>query len=297
LLKPKLDGARILITGSSGWLGSETLCYLLRTLGSLSLGNIVCLSTDGRTFNVHENRIQSRTFLELHDTEGFDLIIHLAFLLPNNLIVADAARYIELNSTITRRMEMIFKKNPKALKVVLSSGAVNLDSEMSETEGKLLYARSKREMESVLQDDQSIILRLWSTTGHHIPVNSSYAISDFINRAILNENILIKRNVKRSYIDFQDILGMTLGYILDSGRGIYNSGGQVTTVEDLARLVISALNSNSEIIVENRAAVDDLNYISPECEIPTKYIVSPMSLESQVKNTLTSLIYPTKSLN
>lgn len=289
MIKSKLDGARILITGSSGWLGSETLCYLLKTLGPLSLADMVCLSTDGRTFDVHENRIQSRSFWELHNFEGFDLIIHLAFLLPHNNVAAAAPRYMEINSRITQKMEMIFKKNPEALKVVLSSGAVNLDSEMSESEDKLLYARSKREMESVLQDDQSIILRLWSTTGHHMPINSSYAISDFINRAVLNENILIKSNAKRTYVDFQDILGMTLEYILDFGRGIFNSGGQVTTIEDMARLVISALNSKSEIFIENNFAGDDLNYISPECEIPKKYLTCPMSLESQVINTLTLL--------
>lgn len=297
MIKSKLDGARILITGSSGWLGSEALCYLLRTLGPLALDNIVCLSSDGRVFNNHENRIQSESLFELHNFEGFDLIIHLAFLLPNNVVAADAPRYMELNSMITQKVEAIFKKNPKALKVLLSSGAVNLDSEISESEGKLLYARSKREMESALQDDQSIILRLWSTTGHHMPKNSSYAISDFMNRAVLNEDIRIRRNVKRSYIDFQDILGMSLGYILDFGRGIYNSGGQVTTVEDLAKLVISALNSKSEIVIENSFVGDDLNYISPECEIPKKYLTSPKSLESQVVNSMASLNQSEQRLN
>lgn len=292
MIKSQLDGARVLITGSTGWLGSETLCYLLKTLGPSALVNLVCLSTDGRTFNIHGSQIQTRSFTELHNIEGFDLIIHLAFLLPNNLIAADAPRYMTLNSKITRKMETIFKENPEALKVVLSSGAINLDSENSESDGKHLYARSKREMESVLQDDQSIILRLWSTTGHHIPLNSSYALTDFINRAVRNEKILIRSNVKRSYIGFQDILEMTLAFILDSGRGIYNSGGQITSVENLAKLVIANLNSKSEIAIENNFPSEDLHYISPECEIPKKYSISSMSLESQVKNTLTALNLP-----
>ena len=292
MIKSQLDGARVLITGSTGWLGSETLCYLLKTLGPSALVNLVCLSTDGRTFNIHGSQIQTRSFTELHNIEGFDLIIHLAFLLPNNLIAADAPRYMTLNSKITRKMETIFKENPEALKVVLSSEAINLDSENSESDGKHLYARSKREMESVLQDDQSIILRLWSTTGHHIPLNSSYALTDFINRAVRNEKILIRSNVKRSYIGFQDILEMTLAFILDSGRGIYNSGGQITSVENLAKLVIANLNSKSEIAIENNFPSEDLHYISPECEIPKKYSISSMSLESQVKNTLTALNLP-----
>jgi nucleoside-diphosphate-sugar epimerase len=186
-------------------------------------------------------------------------------------------------------METIFKRNPDALKIVLSSGAVILDSGKIKSEGTNLYAKSKLEMESILQDDHTIILRLWSTTGHHLPLNSNYAISDFINRAALNQEILIKNNVKRSYIDFQDILGSALKYLIDSGRGIYNSGGEITTVENLANLVISTLKSKSKVELVNNSEGATLDYVSPECEIPKEYLTSHLTLESQIANTVASL--------
>jgi nucleoside-diphosphate-sugar epimerase len=251
--------------------------------------NIVSLSSDGRIFEVHKNQIHSKAFSALKKTEDFDVIVHLAFLLPNNPMAADAPRYMELNSSITQTMDMMFKKNPNALKLVLSSGAVNLDPGNVKSEASLLYAKSKLEMESILRDDNTIILRLWSTTGHHLPFTSSYAISDFINRAALNQEILIKNNVKRSYVGFQDILGSTLKYLIDSGRGIYNSGGEVTTVENLANLVIAALKSKSEVQLGNTSEDASVDYISPECEIPKKYLTSHLSLESQVANTVASL--------
>ncbi len=284
-----LNGARILVTGSSGWLGSETLCYLSKILDASTLGNLVGLSRDGRTLSVHGNKIQSTSFTELDNLEGFDLIIHLAFLLPDNSLVADASRFLEINSSITQKMDVIFRKNPQARKLVLSSGAVNLGSETSNSESKLLYARSKQEMESVLQDDSTVILRLWSATGHHLPLKSNYAIADFINRAALNQNILIRNNVKRSYVHFQSILEMSLGYLLDSGRGTFNSGGEVTSVEKLAKLVVSSLKSRSEIVIENTKVEQELHYISPECELPKKYFNVQMSLESQVIDTIASL--------
>ena len=284
-----LNGARILVTGSSGWLGSETLCYFSQILDPLDQKNLVSLSSDGRTFEVHKNQIHSTAFSALKNINNFDVIVHLAFLLPNNLITADAPRYLELNSLITQRMDTIFKRNPNALKIVLSSGAVNLDSGKVKSETTLLYAKSKLEMESILRDDNTIILRLWSTTGHHLPLTSSYAISEFINRAALNQAILIKDNVKRSYVDFQDILGSTLKYLIDSGRGIYNSGGEVTTVENLANLVISALKSRSEVQLGNISEGTGMDYISPECEIPREYLTFHLSLESQVANTVASL--------
>lgn len=284
-----LNGARILVTGSSGWLGSETLCYFSQILDPTDLKNIVSLSSDGRIFKVHQNEIRSTKFSELHKMDEFDIIIHLAFLLPNNLTTADASKYLDLNSSITQRMDTIFKRNPHALKIVMSSGAVNLNSGKTKSEEKLLYAKSKQEMETILQDDHTIILRLWSTTGHHLPLTSSYAISDFINRAALDQDILIKNNVKRSYVDFQSILSSTLEYLVDSGHGIYNSGGEVTTLENLATLVISALKSRSEILLGNIHGDPGLDYISPESEIPKEYLTSHLSLESQVINTVTAL--------
>lgn len=284
-----LNGARILITGSSGWLGTETLCYFSQILNPLDQKNLVCLSSDGRAFEVHKNQIHSTAFSALKDIDNFDVIVHLAFLLPNKLIAADAPRYLELNSSITQKMDTIFRKNPNALKIVLSSGAVNLDSGKTKSETTVLYAKSKLEMESILQDDRTIILRLWSTTGHHIPLTSNYAISDFINRAALNQEILIKNNVKRSYVGFQDILGSTLKYLIDSGRGIYNSGGEVTTVENLANLVISTLKSRSEVQLGNISEVKSMDYVSPECEIPKEYLTCHSSLESQIVNTIASL--------
>ena len=270
-------------------MGSETLCYFSQILDPLDQMNLVSLSSDGRTFEVHKNQIHSTAFSALKEIEDFDVIVHLAFLLPNNLIAADAPRYMELNSSITQRMDTIFKKNPNALKIVLSSGAVNLHPGNVKSEATLLYAKSKLEMESILRDDHTIILRLWSTTGHHLPLASNYAISDFINRAALNQEILIKNNVKRSYIDFQDILGSALKYLIDSGRGIYNSGGEVTTVENLANLVISTLKSRSQVELVNNSEGASLDYVSPECEIPKQYLTSHLSLESQVFNTVTAL--------
>lgn len=290
-MNPKvLSGARILVTGSSGWLGSETLCYFSQLLDPLDLENLVSLSSDGRTFEVHKRQIHSSAFSSLRNIGHFDFIIHLAFLLPNNQLTVDAPRYLELNSSITRRMDTIFKRNPEALKIVLSSGAVNLDPGNAKSDPTSLYAKSKLEMESILQDDHTIILRLWSTTGHHLPLTSSYAISDFINRASLNQDILIKSNVKRSYIDFQDILGSSLKYLIDSGTGIYNSGGEITTVENLANLVISALKSTSKVQLGNDSEGASMDYVSPECEIPKKYLTSHLSLESQVVNTVNSLV-------
>ncbi len=289
MISKNLNGARILVTGSSGWLGSETLCFFSQILDPLDLRNLVSLSSDGRIFKVHQNEIHSKKFSELHKMDQFDIIIHLAFLLPNNLTTANASKYLDLNSSITQKMDKIFKRNPHALKIVMSSGAVNLDSGKTKSEEKLLYAKSKQEMETILQDDRTIILRLWSTTGHHLPLASSYAISDFINRAALDQEIFIKNNVKRSYVDFQNILSATLKFLIDSGHGIYNSGGEITTVENLATLVISALKSKSEIRLGSINGDPILDYISPESEIPKDYLTSHLSLESQVINTVTAL--------
>jgi nucleoside-diphosphate-sugar epimerase len=284
-----LNSARILITGSSGWLGSEALCYLSQILGPLNRLNLVCLSKDGGSFRIHDETIQPIAFMDLQDIGGFDIIIHFAFLLPGNIETVDFPNYMSVNSSITKKMNRVFKKNPNALKLVLSSGAVNLDPRSAPSEITLLYAKSKLEMESILQDENTIILRLWSTTGHHLPLTSSYAISDFINSAVVDQDILIQNNVKRSYIGFQDIFGSTMEFLLNKGRGIYNSGGEVSTLDSLAELVITALGSKSKVHLSDIAQDARLDYFSPACEIPKSYLQGHLSLKSQVVNTIATV--------
>lgn len=285
-----LSGMRILITGGSGWLGQETLCLLAKLQESRLHFSISILTGSGAIFDVHGKEHSPQKFAEASLDEDFDLIIHLAFILPSRIELLSQENYIALNREITSRMASVLRRNPNALKLLVSSGASTLKHGQSVNPNVVLYGELKRDMEERLFDENTLILRIWSITGHHIPPHSKYALTDFLINATSNREIIIENNILRSYVAAQDIIGASLAYLINGGRGIVNSGGDKIALSSLAFSVVKVLKSRSSIHILNSNFDTELNYVSPPCEIPNKFTSSFSTLNEQVEDLKFSFI-------
>ena len=99
------------------------------------------------------------------------------------------------------------------------------------------------------------IARCFSFVGIGLPTNIHYAISGFIQNAILNDKIIINSDgsMMRSYMDMRDFI-VWLGLLLckTSDHKIYNVGSSIPiSILDLARYVCSITRSASNIEVKN----------------------------------------------
>ena len=291
MIESKLfDGMRVLLTGGSGWLGQETLCLLAKLQTSQVNLHITVLTGSGTMFEVHGKKYFPRQFVDIQYDDEFDLIIHLAFVLPTRIGLLSQESYKLLNQQITEKMTSVLQRNSNALKLIVSSGAATLKYGRYVDPNIVLYGHLKQEMEEKLYDENTLILRVWSTTGHHIPPHSKYALTNFLIDARGNRNIVIQNDVMRSYVSAQDIIRASLFHLFKGGRGIVNSGGDRINLSSLARTVVEVLDSHSSIKVLNSSIDSELNYVSPPCEISNEFTSSFLSLKNQVVDLRNSFI-------
>jgi nucleoside-diphosphate-sugar epimerase len=285
-IRQELQKSKILLTGASGWIGQELLCMLQDVYGNLSNLDLTCTASSSKKISIHGEEIKCISLSDIKESNVFDLIIHLAFVLPNTSFVDDQERYVAVNRGIIDVTKSIFENNSKALKLVFSSGAA---SDIGTPNNSVLmksYGALKKEMEVELYGLDTLIVRLWSATGHHLPRDSHYALGDIIRMAEGGETIVIKNNVQRSYIQIQEFIQSALQFLYAGGKGIVNSGGYAVTLSELARIIVRELNSKSDIQVESPTNSSNLDYVSPKCELPEIYQNGFSNLSLQMEKML-----------
>jgi nucleoside-diphosphate-sugar epimerase len=282
----QLSGLRILITGASGWLGRETICLLNRNMSNLGSSHLTLAGSSPSTLRVHDSDYDIKPLRKISESESFDVIIHLAFATQDKANLLGIEEYERQNRALTSTVSAISARNPDAYKLILSSGAASKYQGVKHSGSPMgVYGNLKRELESNFSDSHSLVLRLWNTSGHHMDLESNYALSTFIRSARLNEPIRVEKNLKRSFVSASSILDASISYLLAGGYGIVNSGGETTTLMNLAETVAQVLDSRSDLSLLDPSEHPDLDYISPKTEIPLKFWRGDISLEEQIINT------------
>jgi dTDP-4-dehydrorhamnose reductase len=240
------------------------------------------------SINIHGRYFEVVPLKDINSRNDFDLIIHLAFATQDRVAIYGKREFIVMNSELNSKIRDIAQRNPMAKKFILSSGAVsrylgngNDDSPMG------IYAKLKLELESLFIDEDSLILRLWNTTGHHLVLDlkSKYAISEFISCAARNSPITVGKNLRRTYVDAASVLEASISYLTSGGTGIVNSGGDVISLHDLAALVTETLKSSSKVSLLEGGDFPSLDYVSPISEIPAQFWPPRLTLSDQIRNT------------
>lgn len=281
-----LAGSRILITGASGWLGREVLCLLNRYHPHFARLNLVLLGSQQRRFEVHGEILETISLSDFPKKDNFDLIFHFAFSTQDKAKIQGRTAYIQGNLALNQWISNISERNLSSRKMILSSGAVSKyrDSDDAGTSMEI-YADLKRELEARFMEPDSLILRLWNTSGHHMGADSKYALGEFVSKAVRGEPIRIDKNLQRTYVAASSILDSSITYLLNGGHGIVNSGGEQTTLLDLAMQTIEVLSSGSTCSLTNEMSFPELDYVSPTSEIPRIYWNEILNLKDQIMNT------------
>ncbi len=276
----------MLITGASGWLGRETICYLTQLLEPRYFPKLVLSGKTTRTIDIHGAKYEITALNELTPDEKYDLIIHFAFVTQEKLKKVGTTEYISENLQLNERVQGLSESSGQCKNLVISSGAAEMysDDEFSKT-SKGIYGNLKRDLEGRFMNSESLILRLWTLSGHHLGKNPNYALSEFIGCATKDTSINIRENVSRTYVSAPDVIHASINYLLQGGSGIANSGGEFTTLSDLAETVVSVTKSQSKIVAPAFRANHPENYVSPATEIPAHFWKQKKSLYEQVSET------------
>jgi nucleoside-diphosphate-sugar epimerase len=249
-----MNNSKIVITGATGWLGSE-LSKILVEEHNLSTRKLHCISTTNRKVKIGKNTFTTITFRDLDKIEDIVNYYDFAFLPRHNIDSIGPNKYKEANEKIVMNsVNAINNLKPKNV-VLASSGAVYKTGKISENFSNSLYSDLKIFQEEKIQeacikaDSNLVTIRIFNLSGNGMPRNNSFALSQIISKALNNEKIFIKSDfhVNRSYCDITQLLRLLI-LVSNSGySGTLDSSGVKIEIRALAEKVVNELKSLSEI--------------------------------------------------
>ena len=242
---------RVLVTGAAGWFGRTAIAMTggagLELLATGSKDQKI--EIDGQSQAVHTQTLE--IILAFRPT----VIIDSAFVTRERLPVLGHKAYIEANQKIIDE-SLAIAAMPSVRKYIgFSSGATkHLAGHSSFSIEENPYAAQKRMYESKiseitanLQSDISVA-RVWSVTGSHCTKPQTFAFTDLIAQAKLGlVKIKARHLVYRRYCAIEDVLALAMLPSAPGGNPIFNTGGDLIELGELAKIVVDHVNPNAEI--------------------------------------------------
>lgn len=300
----KAETSRVLISGATGWLGTESVARILEgSVESIHANDLVLSSSDGRDLKIDSIKAMPTVKLKSLSGTGSNTklkgFIHLAFLTKDKVEKYGFSDYVAKNiELISAACEIVERDNPKWV-VVVSSGAI-IDRESLEIENNVArnpYGFCKRIEEALISEAARkvganiVIGRLWGSTGLHMPINRAYAISDFIESAKESGKITINSGgeVTRRYCDAGDFMEVLIRSAMRGDNTTVDSGGQIIELGDLAKLVSAKMTKVPISRSTSASAADDYYPRGSEFEdLAASVGVELRSISEQVGRTLKS---------
>lgn len=264
------DGARVLITGGAGFIGSHLADALVArgcrvaVIDNLSTGrfeNIRHLAQDAH-FSFAIDSITNESVLD-HLVQGCEVIFHLASAVGVELIVADPVHVLESNILGSRAVLAAANRYKKPI-LVTSTSEVYGKSErvpFAEDDDRVLgpttkhrwsYATSKAAIEHLSlayhrQMELPVVLaRLFNTVGPRQRGRYGMVIPRFVRQALAGEPLTVYGDgeQRRCFCDVADVVIAMIGLMEHGGAigRVFNIGAtEEIRVRDLAILVRRAV--------------------------------------------------------
>ena len=231
----------ILITGSSGFLGSALSNYLTKK-------GLECIKA------TRKNIIGSETVKNYKDIPEADIIIHLAQCNDRNFVNKQNRLYVEEN---IETMKYLMNKKYKKF-IYISSSIVYGDkfksprkvSDRIEPYDK--YSEIKIKCENIVRKEKGNILRLSNIYGPGM--SNKNVLSKIIEKVKNNEIIQLNNGSSiRDFIWIKDAIQAIFKFIeLDIDNSIFNVGsGQGTSIEELINTILLVYKKDLPIVYEN----------------------------------------------
>lgn len=294
----------VVVTGANGWLGKSAVSVLASEFSNY---RVIALSR-----NIDHNKSNTDLIYMSYDDFSKDNseitgLIHTAFMTKNYIEEIGPIEYIDQNTKIHNwLMNFIELKNPNWT-VAISSGATKQYIDKVEAGQPIvdsdLYGKMKLEEEEALlgSDIPNVAIgRLWAASGRYMQNHKIYALGQFIEAAINGKNIKIasREPVYRRYIDAEDFMKVLVMTALDSKRTLFDSGGILTTIENLAQEVANSFNNknNSKIEIEydkKKLSIENANYFANSekfIELQSRFKIQERSITEQIERTSSAIM-------
>lgn len=286
---------RLLITGGTGWFG-RNLISMARTLGV----NYLVVGSGDKEIEIDGKKtlVREQNFQRIREFDP-TIIVDTAFLTREKLESVGIDKFISINKQLMKdSLEMA--SLPSVRKYVgFSSGAtVNLAGQTSFSLHNNPYAALKREYEADMTDlsktnkGKISIARVWSVTGEHMTKPQLFAFSNLISQALTGRMIIKSKNlVFRRYCTINEVISVAMAESGSQGP-IFDTGGELIEIGDLAEVVRQEINPGAEIVRELDDGIEPDNYYSDGKvwdQLLRELHIKPASIRDQVGRVAKSL--------
>lgn len=294
------SGARIVITGASGWIGMATLNLLNAVLGPELPGRVQCFGSNPRTLALSDGTsIEQRALADLATlAQAPTIVLHFAFLTKDRAETMDETAYRLANGALSRTLLDALDLIGAEAIFVASSGAAGRASDPQASPAMRLYGTLKLEQEDMFvrwaeqRGKRAVIARIFNISGPHINKQDSYALATFINDALGGRPISIRAShrVIRSYVAVRELMSLVFAMLLDGKRevGRFESGGEPMEMQQIAETVANHFGTIPVTrpplmpTTDDHYAGDDRRYRA----LLAEYRIKPVPFERQVIETI-----------
>lgn len=257
---------RVLVTGASGWFGRTAIAMIRESgLDLLATGSKnQQIEIGGVAQLVHSQRLDNISTFEP------TVVIDSAFVTRERLAALGHSAYVETNQKIINQ-SLAIAALPSVRKYIgFSSGAtMHLAGQASFSLDENPYAAQKRvyegkitEIAGGLQCDVSVA-RVWAVTGSYCTKPDTFAFTNLIAQAKLGLiKIMANHLVYRRYCAVEDVLAIAMIPKQPEDLSIFDTGGDLIELGELAKIVIEHVNPNAEIRREVDTGLPSDNYHS-----------------------------------
>lgn len=287
----ELRGARLFITGGTGFFGHWLLESLLHAEAELTLGvRATVLTRDAARFRQRSPHIASNPAVTLlaGDVRTFEFpgerhshVLHAA---ADSTVAADAAELGESIVDGTRRVLEFTRTTGARRLLYVSSGAVygrgitgitripeSCERDPDPLAATAGYDEAKRTAEQLVMAQSSqlepVIARCFAFVGPHLPLDAHFAIGNFIRDAIAGKPIEIQGDGTplRSYLYMSDLAAWLWTMLVrGSAARAYNVGSdEAVSIRKLAETVAHTLQPELPIHVarEPQPGAEPMTYV------------------------------------
>jgi nucleoside-diphosphate-sugar epimerase len=291
-----------IVSGATGWLGSELIIEVLKH-NDFQSSNIVAVSSSDGTFMLNNRILNHISFENLKDIYSDSCYFDFAFSTREKLKLITEEKYKEINMKIIHNSVNFIRSSKPKVVVLASSGAVYGSNWVGSSMNNDLYGQLKLIQEIEIgkackeAGSKLVTMRIFNLSGSGIRKIDTFALAEFVFKSLKNQDIFIRSNylVTRRYCDISQLLKLVLCLILENQDITFDTGGIKVEIRELADITIKKLNSLSSVkSLEINSSLPPDNYFSKSNKfekLVKMYLrQAPISIDNQIELTKCTLL-------
>ena len=283
-------GARIVITGPTGWIGNAFMAAVARDYEPEWAGRVALFGSSARSIVAPDGtRIEMRRLDALCAADVDDaIVVHLAYLTKEKVELLGEHAFNKTNLAIDNLvLSALNQAHPRAV-FVASSGAAAAAADGRDNHPYGL-AKLKQEDRFLAWGQQSgvpvLAGRIYNLAGPWINKLGAYALSAFIVQALAERRITIEATVPvyRSYLHVNDLCRLVLATLDDRtapAHAIDLCGAQEVEMADVAQAVAHVCGLSQADIARGEIDFDR----------PARYLGDPAATEALARHAGVALL-------